>query len=37
LTTLSENFAQRHETIWRQNLMWAANQALYGIIGVGVP
>lgn len=37
LKTLADTFDQRHTTDWRQNLMWAANQALCGIIGVGVP
>lgn len=37
LRTLAERFAERHRDDWRQNMMWAANQALSGIIGVGVP
>ncbi len=37
LKTLADTFAQRRETGWQQNLMWAANQALCGVIGVGVP
>lgn len=37
LKTLADTFDQRRETAWQQNLMWAANQALCGIIGVGVP
>jgi len=37
LKTLADTFEQRHDNAWRQNLMWAANQALSGIIGVGVP
>lgn len=37
LKTLADTFDQRQQTSWRQNLMWAANQALCGIIGVGVP
>ncbi|MFZ4535980.1 iron-containing alcohol dehydrogenase [Propionivibrio sp.] len=37
LKTLADSFDQRRETGWTQNLMWAANQALCGIIGVGVP
>jgi len=37
LKTLADSFAQRHTTDWRQNLMWAANQALCGVIGAGVP
>lgn len=37
LKTLADSFAQRHETAWRQNMMWSANQALCGVIGLGVP
>jgi NADP-dependent alcohol dehydrogenase len=37
LKTLAETFAERRSTAWQQNLMWAANQALCGVIGVGVP
>ncbi|UCV13640.1 iron-containing alcohol dehydrogenase [Quatrionicoccus australiensis] len=37
LKTLADSFDQRHTTDWRQNLMWAANQALCGVIGAGVP
>lgn len=37
LVTLGETFDQHTELTWQQNLMWAANQALYGLIGVGVP
>jgi NADP-dependent alcohol dehydrogenase len=37
LKTLAETFDQRREAHWLQNLMWAANQALCGIVGVGVP
>ena len=37
LKTLADTFEQRHETTWRQNMMWAANQALCGVIGLGVP
>jgi len=37
LKTLANDFDNRHQTAWLQNLMWAANQALCGIIGVGVP
>jgi len=37
LKTLADTFDQRQATDWRQNLMWAANQALCGVIGVGVP
>lgn len=37
LKTLADDFASRHTLAWQQNLMWAANQALSGIIGLGVP
>lgn len=37
LKTLADTFAERRTIAWQQNLMWAANQALCGIIGVGVP
>lgn len=37
LKTLADDFASRHTLSWQQNLMWAANQALSGIIGLGVP
>lgn len=37
LRTLAQHFEQRREPEWLQNLMWAANQALCGIVGVGVP
>jgi NADP-dependent alcohol dehydrogenase len=37
LKTLADTFADRRQAAWAQNLMWAANQALSGIIGVGVP
>ncbi|RQW62901.1 iron-containing alcohol dehydrogenase [Vibrio viridaestus] len=37
LKTLGENFTQRDNDQWRANLMWSANQALNGLIGVGVP
>ncbi|MDO8332084.1 MAG: iron-containing alcohol dehydrogenase [Fluviicoccus sp.] len=37
LKTLADTFDRRREPDWGQNLMWAANQALCGIIGVGVP
>jgi NADP-dependent alcohol dehydrogenase len=37
LVTLGETFDQHADLTWQQNLMWAANQALCGIIGVGVP
>tara|TARA_Y100000588_G_scaffold363480_1_gene426177 strand:- start:662 stop:1810 length:1149 start_codon:yes stop_codon:yes gene_type:complete len=37
LKTLGEKFAQRDSDAWRANLMLAANQALNGFIGSGVP
>jgi len=37
LKTLADRFERRREPDWGQNLMWAANQALCGIIGAGVP
>ena len=37
LKTLGEQFAQRDSDAWRANLMLAANQALNGFIGSGVP
>lgn len=37
LRQLAATFDQHGTLAWRQNLMWAANQALCGIIGVGVP
>ena len=37
LKTLADTYDQRREATWQQNLMWAANQALCGVIGVGVP
>lgn len=37
LKTLADDFASRHTLSWQQNLMWAANQALNGLIGLGVP
>ncbi len=36
LYRLAEDFASRRELHWCQNLMWAANQALCGIVGLGV-
>lgn len=36
LKTLGETFAQRDNDQWRANLMWSANQALNGLISVGV-
>lgn len=37
LYQLAKAFDQRRTLGWCQNMMWAANQALTGIIGVGVP
>lgn len=37
LRHLADTFARRREPDWLQNLMWAANQALFGLVGVGVP
>jgi NADP-dependent alcohol dehydrogenase len=37
LKVLSENWDKRREVGWQENLMWAANQALNGILSVGVP
>lgn len=37
LKTLADTFAERRSIGWQQNLMWAANQALCGIVGLGVP
>lgn len=37
LKILADTFAERQQIGWQQNLMWAANQALCGILGVGVP
>lgn len=37
LVDLADDFDRRRELAWCQNLMWAANQALSGILGVGVP
>lgn len=37
LKTLADDFPQRHTLVWQQNMMWAANQALCGILGLGVP
>ncbi|UAB73114.1 iron-containing alcohol dehydrogenase [Vibrio sp. SCSIO 43132] len=37
LKDLGERFEQRDNDEWRANLMWAANQALNGLIGSGVP
>ncbi len=37
LKNLIEHYDQHNEPAWRENLMWAANQALNGLIGLGVP
>ncbi|UZP66942.1 iron-containing alcohol dehydrogenase [Desulfovibrio mangrovi] len=37
LSTLASQFADRDSETWQANLMWAANQALNGLIGVGMP
>lgn len=37
LVALSDSWDRRDETIWQENLMWLANQALNGLIGTGVP
>lgn len=37
LVHLGATFDQHAQIEWQQNLMWAANQALCGVIGVGVP
>ncbi|POA99010.1 NADH-dependent alcohol dehydrogenase [Chromobacterium sinusclupearum] len=37
LRQLAQRFDERHALDWRQNMMWAANQALSGSIGLGVP
>lgn len=36
LLKLGKNFEKRDNSCWRANLMWAANQALNGLIGLGV-
>lgn len=36
LRVLANQFNQRDNTTWRENLMWTANQALNGLIGVGL-
>lgn len=36
LKSLGDDYAQRDSDAWRANLMWAANQALNGLIGSGV-
>lgn len=37
LKTLIDNFEDHNTPAWRENLMWTANQALNGLIGLGVP
>lgn len=37
LRQLAQRFGERRSLDWRQNMMWAANQALSGPIGLGVP
>lgn len=37
LVNLALQFQQRDNDSWRANFMWTANQALNGLIGVGVP
>lgn len=37
LLVLGGDFANRDSDMWRENLMWTANQALNGLIGAGVP
>lgn len=37
LIKLGSEFQNRDSNEWRSNLMWTANQALNGLIGVGVP
>lgn len=37
LRLLAESYERRRSADWLQNLMWAANQALSGLLGVGVP
>jgi len=37
LYRLAGSFERRREIGWCQNLMWAANQALSGLLGLGVP
>lgn len=37
LVNLALQFPQRDNDAWRANFMWTANQALNGLIGVGVP
>jgi NADP-dependent alcohol dehydrogenase len=37
LVALSDSWDRRTDTVWQENLMLLANQALNGLIGVGVP
>ena len=37
LVALADSWNRRSETVWQENLMWLANQALNGLIGTGVP
>ncbi|MEN3929716.1 iron-containing alcohol dehydrogenase [Microvirga sp. W0021] len=37
LKHLIERFNEHDDLLWQENLMWAANQGLSGLIGVGVP
>jgi len=37
LLTLANQYPERDNDTWRANLMWTANQALNGLIGLGVP
>ena len=37
LITLAKQYPDRDNDAWRANLMWTANQALNGLIGLGVP
>ena len=37
LVNLAVQFKERDSDSWRANFMWTANQALNGLIGVGVP
>ncbi len=37
LVALADSWERRSETVWQENLMWLANQALNGLIGAGVP
>lgn len=37
LLVLAKDFDKRDNDLWRENLMWTANQALNGLISAGVP